>query len=688
MDIYSYINSKDIAEHCRSIEHKFNALEMAYIIYISNNKTLSERQHAWLWIIKNCPDMELAKSQFTPHHNTLHQFLRDYMEIECKLYANLKKDEENTIYADKICEEDFCCERFSLFPSFDDLLNYGEFDGEYYAVSKRWLGKNSSTYKSLDAKVNFDGEPIGKCRLFETTILNHDDSIIYFGFSSICIDIPTPFKKGDIVTHINTMNEKYDNECVYVLDRVLKDTESLYSKEGHIVKGTSFYGIGYTGQVFFGGGSRLPYYDLEYFTNDIKGKNRSMLAISNYIKENQEISVDLLLNAYGIILQDEYINKLKCIENVYDNLEQFGHFEIHIDSQASVDVNPVGSDIYSHIPSRDIALHCRELEHDFTPLEQAVIIYHSNTTLNDRHAAWQRIISTLPDMEVVEWSDSKNIIVINNSLHQMLKDYIYIESILAERFKTPEPNTIYTYSIQYIYENSLDDFYYIDHDHTPYSTYDAVVAVTKKESEEEYDFFKYKSRIFRIYKRFLDKNREYLSVEIKPGGQILSNWDGVMHMFDEADHDIANAFDLINIYVPIPFRKGDILTYGDGRPFVLVSDEWTYGKKKNPEGHFYLAEGSIMDTVCSYSMRENGHVHWDFNPAALGLEYYRGELTGMNRILNAISNHIRGEISTDLLMNAYDIILHEEQRKRLLDDMWYTDEGLALVGLEKETMRI
>ena len=50
-----------------------------------------------------------------------------------------------------------------------------------------------------------------------------------------------------------------------------------------------------------------------------------------------------------------------------------------------------------------------------------------------------------------------------------------------------------------------------------------------------------------------------------------------------------------------------------------------------------------------------------------------------------IYSHMKGELSVDLLMNAYDIILHEEQRNDLRGDMWqYTDEGLGLVGLGKE----
>jgi len=96
----------------------------------------------------------------------------------------------------------------------------------------------------------------------------------------------------------------------------------------------------------------------------------------------------------------------------------------------------------------------------------------------------------------------------------------------------------------------------------------------------------------------------------------------------------------------------------------------------------YIAEGCIIDSVYSNTMRENGHIYWDFNSATLSLEYYRSELKGLDRVLKALSNHMKGEISVDLMMSAYDIILHEEQRKNLRANMCYTDKGLALAGLE------
>lgn len=42
MDIYSYVNSKDIAEHCRSINHQFNAMEAAFLVHQNYAATLRE----------------------------------------------------------------------------------------------------------------------------------------------------------------------------------------------------------------------------------------------------------------------------------------------------------------------------------------------------------------------------------------------------------------------------------------------------------------------------------------------------------------------------------------------------------------------------------------------------------------------------------------------------------------------
>ena len=81
---------------------------------------------------------------------------------------------------------------------------------------------------------------------------------------------------------------------------------------------------------------------------------------------------------------------------------------------------------------------------------------------------------------------------------------------------------------------------------------------------------------------------------------------------------------------------------------------------------------------------ENGEVFYECMHDYLSLEYYPEKLEGKQRILKTISSYIKGNISIDLLMNAYHIILGEEriyfQRKYL----GITDEGLKLAGLKEE----
>jgi len=338
-------------------------------------------------------------------------------------------------------------------------------------------------------------------------------------------------------------------------------------------------------------------------------------------------------------------------------------------------------DIYSFIPSRDIAEHCRTIGHEFTPLEIAVIIYHSKKNLAERHKAWQEIINTMPDTKVIEWAESKRKQKLYDSLHQFLQDYMRVEKGLAEGLKGIEPNAIYTYMKRYF---SLDGSPVYTHNRIPYSTFDKAIGAVKKAHDTKRENCEIDKEAFYVYKRYIDEEK-HLSVQVELNGEIISSWVIEGGIIAGADDELFSAIAEISIYIPVPFCKGDILTYGYNAPFVLTDEAWKYGEKHCPDGHQYLAEGSIMDSVNGYTLRFNNQIYWDFNPASLDLEYFRGELTGLNRTLKAVSNHLKGEITADLMMNAYNVFLHEEKEKELLCRTWYTDEGLALVGLEKQS---
>lgn len=56
MDIYSFFNSRDVADYLRGEKHEFTAAEAAYIVYLSDTATLDEKLVAWQEIVDTMPD--------------------------------------------------------------------------------------------------------------------------------------------------------------------------------------------------------------------------------------------------------------------------------------------------------------------------------------------------------------------------------------------------------------------------------------------------------------------------------------------------------------------------------------------------------------------------------------------------------------------------------------------------------
>ncbi len=75
MDIYKFFNSRDVAEHCRSIGHRFNAVESAVMVSRSNSHTMAEKLAAYREIIAEYPDMEIPKGNNHGYIPSFHKAL-------------------------------------------------------------------------------------------------------------------------------------------------------------------------------------------------------------------------------------------------------------------------------------------------------------------------------------------------------------------------------------------------------------------------------------------------------------------------------------------------------------------------------------------------------------------------------------------------------------------------------------
>jgi hypothetical protein len=722
MDIYNFLFSQDIAKHCRKIAYEFTPLEMACLIYYSH-KTLEEKHEAWQEIIDTRPDMVVEARPWTPYCESLHMFLEDIMDIEKRLVEAFQKDEPNVVYSYEEChaaDGEAISNGTIIYPTLVTILTeLREYNEEYCSeldsakiecvrVRKNWIGTDN------DIIVEISPEGIIQTICGGEFLLNDGENSVRNSFRGMWIEVPTPFKKGDIVTTKVINDRGYRN--IFVLDslcyeRPEKSKTPLGEWEAFIDNGArrwDWSDMG--GNCFATNNDGTIYHDhfgdylsVEYYTGKLEEKDQILTAVSNSLKG--DINEDLLLNAYDFVLLRKNVQSKRSIYRNEYLEEMLAKNDIYPESK--IVINDNHDDIYSFIPSVDIAEHCRKMAHEFSVFEQAVIIYHSDKTLAKRHGAWKKIIANLPDEKAYKYHGIDTDEIIIESLHAYLKSYMKIENKMTKRIKQRESKAVYSYKIRAFYDDG-NNFYPSDNLFGSFEN--AFEAMTKEvaeyESGEAYEYHMY------VQKRWIDTDKK-LSVRVDDDGKIVGEWEGSILYFDEEEfelenehldygdlvkainqgdvseyvitseeNDILHQFNYLNVYVPVPFCKGDILSYKYGEPFVLEDEDWGYVKGDGNGGLMYLAEGQINSVINSYTMKYGESVFDDFDIASLKIQYYRGKLKGLHRALKVIGKHMKGEVSVTEMMDIVDIIRSEERLKDARSS-GYTEAGWIAAGLNK-----
>ncbi len=223
-EIYDYINSKAIREHCKAIGHEFNAMESAFLIYQSKNHTLQEKHLVWEHIIQTMDDTQIAERLNCPYIPSLHGFLRKYMDIQKAVLDRFFAKEAGYIYsfAPLLRSEYYGDGQYHGY-EYDDMDNlrvYGEYGAglaaemnrldENLDESERQLLLGFSVTRTRILTGPEDEEENIRVTVDERgRALQLDEGSRYgmirenfdllFAFEGMWIDIPTPFKKGDIV---------------------------------------------------------------------------------------------------------------------------------------------------------------------------------------------------------------------------------------------------------------------------------------------------------------------------------------------------------------------------------------------------------------------------------------------------------------------------------------------------------
>lgn len=231
MDIYSFLNSRDIAEHCRKIQKEWSPLEMALIISHSKRSVL-DKHVAWRELISDYPDMmvppipECGVNGF----ESLHTIILTQIDYEERILRSFMEQTPGAVYRHQIAWNREWQYSDSVYTSFEkawaDVIDSWDRDEVSEILVEKILpddGGRITVYFDYDQNVF----RLDVWAPYE--IAGPDDSeVTYFLEDMCCADIPVPFQLGDVLTIPKKL--RWENDQIFVLKPPDERAKKRYAK--------------------------------------------------------------------------------------------------------------------------------------------------------------------------------------------------------------------------------------------------------------------------------------------------------------------------------------------------------------------------------------------------------------------------------------------------------------------------
>ena len=345
MNLFHFIDSKDIREHLRQIGYSFTAPEAAFLVWRCRNADLKEKFAAWQEMIETMPDCSLTRDKEEPIENC-HEFLRRHIASQETLLREFP-DGMNCVYRYETREpqrwpqDDGWRGGGEYFSSFDSCLSHclRRLDEDMQTdrirfYRQEWCGGNYSIQWLLETDREKNPIYVNRYGIPGGDELTDTDDI----FSDMWFAFPTPFRRGDLVwvpSHgtdapfvLNYLNIWDTQEMIrhglspdgiYAgLVRGADKRVQAYRRTGCVMD-MGAYGYGWKDGFGiwdeFGGWAN--YLDLEFYPSTLKGKGRIFGPVSEYLKGNCDL--ELLLNSYtALLLENIHIELAKAYQDEYN----------------------------------------------------------------------------------------------------------------------------------------------------------------------------------------------------------------------------------------------------------------------------------------------------------------------------------------------------------------------------------
>jgi hypothetical protein len=307
-DDYNLINSRAIADYCRSIKHQFNTEELAVLVYRNKRMSIEEKIKKYNDLIENYPDMEVIERINCEHYDSVKTMIKNEIERLTTLKEKLEKDEEGAIYSYEMyyTSTNNCDTHRALLDNLN--LSFSKIKKEIDEYIKEY--DDTLAYKIIKKYLNSDEPTItAEYQVFnQKGILTNiqDSKNNFLDIDNIFLNIPTPFKRGDILVSWGQMpyrkGMKPDDNDIFVLDYLCTWKEGLeeFLKKGNH-DSSDMIGYGYylcyeDNSTEFVCDHKWDYDSFEYYDEELKGNKRILKNISSFLKG--KIGLELFVHAY------------------------------------------------------------------------------------------------------------------------------------------------------------------------------------------------------------------------------------------------------------------------------------------------------------------------------------------------------------------------------------------------------
>ena len=331
-------------------------------------------------------------------------------------------------------------------------------------------------------------------------------------------------------------------------------------------------------------------------------------------------------------------------------------------------------DVLRYVNSKDIREHLRKIGYKFSALEAAWLIYQCrNTTLEERHQAWKRLIAEFPDCPIPKRMNT----VPQDSLHHFLEEYMDMEKRMLERFRD---STGAVFQLEYHYRGTS---VLPTNESRVFSCFDPEKMNTALGKND--NIWHIRCNRLTIDGAVEDALGTGFCVWLNPEMQIMeiaSEWPG-----DGRDKELLlDVFQGFWFDFPTPFQKGDILWDPEkpdgfcGGPFVCRSIN-QHGIAEEKQIEFIRENGDTSDMTAHGLFVSAMHgVYGECMHSYMNCEYYRKELAGIQLLLKPFSAYEKGKADAELLVHACHYIMLELE-KEYTGLEFYAAEALKKVGI-------